>query len=69
MVPLGQQAKPLRVPDRDHLTQAIETQRRDRDRSGVVGVVLVRPPVANSRVLDANVAGTSSTVSPAATSC
>ena len=52
------------------------TRRRSGDRNAAIatdsasfGSFLFDRPVANTRTRDANVAGTSTTVSPAATSC
>ena len=53
----------------DHRARGLGPQRRDRDRQRVIRVVLTDVPGAGNRTRAASLAGTSSTCSPAATSC
>jgi hypothetical protein len=65
VIALGQQPHDLGVISPLDGAKTIRAQSRDGDREGVVGIVLLRTPGA----LEAKVGGTSSTTSPASTSC
>ena len=68
-VPFHQQPDHPSVIIGSDLQQPFGPQRRNGDRAGVVGVILLRLARCRGSGRDANIGGTSNTVSPAATSC